>query len=239
MFWLLDIYFSKNIDLRRSNEFKKELFYFDNSCMRIVFLPRKTSIEKAKKYSLIPNTWEVLVYEWPFNLFSCVPFDMPKAQEILARDVENFYLKNKYKFNKKVKVLWISQWIYPAFYIANNIISSDKFIAVTPASRWEDAIFNSKAVFKVKNEALKNWYSYHDYKNCLNKTNPIDNIKNLPDDIEIYYWFWDRYIMSNLSSEIVLEMKKIWKKPKVFKNYIFWHFLTILNFWKKLKSWKI
>lgn len=239
MFWLLDLYFQNDINLERSKKFRKKVFYYDDTCFRIVFLPWKTSMDKAMKYSLIPISWEVLVYEWPLNLVSYIPNEMPEAQKILANDVYNFFSNNKNKFNKKVKILWISQWIYPAFYVANNVIKCDKFIAVTPAWKWEEALWYSKAVKRVCVESNKKWFDFWDYEKILKKSNPINNIKNLPLDIEIYYWRFDRYIRYFLTESFLIELKKNWKTPKVFKNKFLWHFGTIISFWRKLRKWLI
>ena len=239
MFWLLDLYFSRKSNFTRSKSFRKKDFYYDDSCLWIVFLPWKTSIEESNKYKLIPNSWDVIVYEWPYNLASQVPYDMPEAQSILANDILEYYKNNKNRFNKKIKILWISQWIYPAFYIANNIIKADKFIVITPAPYWEDAIWESKAVLWIKKKALEKGYTYELYKEILKEWNPWNNIKNLPDDIEIYYGRFDYFIMPFLTERLIIMLRQIWKEPKVFKNSYLWHFATILKFWKKLSKNKV
>jgi len=236
MFWLLDLYYKNKVNTNRSKKFRREFLKYDESCLWIVFLPWKTSIERAEKFNLIPKEWIVIVYEWPYNLVSYIPHEMPEAQKIISNDLNSFLDKNKNILPKIKKILWISQWIYPAFYVANNIVKVDKFIVCTPAWKWEEALWYSKVTTKILEKAEEEWYSFNDYKKILKEWNPWNNIKNLPEDIEVHYWVFDRYIVKKLPENFIKDIEKTWKKPKVFKYRFTGHYWTIYLLWRYIKK---
>lgn len=236
MFWIADIYFKNKINVKRSKKFKRKIIKYDDSCLWLVFLPWKTSIELSEKFNLIPKQWTVIIYEWPDNLVSYVPQEMPEAQKILADDLSKYLKENKDNIPSKKYILWISQWIYPSFYISNKVVKCDKLIACTPAGKWEEALWESIALKWLVNESKANWYSFDDYKRLLKEWNPDNNIINLPEDIEIHYWLFDKYIMNKLTIKLISDIEKIWRKPKIFKYRFTGHYLTIFLFWRYIRK---
>ncbi len=225
-FWLIDLLYSKFPKKKVYNEKLKRYEIWDlNWDIWVCFLPWRVTFENAKKKNLLPKNWRWIVYELPDNLVNPDPNISLKIQENIINDLKSLDFK---KFN----VLCYSLWTYLWFYVANNF-DVNKIVAVVPGSKLWACVYEGVATKKISYKSVKLWYkTYYDYDKIIWKTNPICNLDNLPNDIEIHLSTHDFYIPTYYWNELIQGIKNKQKNLKVFLYKWKGHILTLLDFWK-------
>ncbi len=187
----------------------------------LCFLPWRVSFKEAEKIGLIPKRGRVLVYEIPDNLINPNPFMAKNLLKKVFKDITSLNLKN---FN----VLAYSAGAYFGFFVANHL-KAKKMVAVAPGSELGN-FYDSIATSKIKQKAIQLGYkNSSEYNNCLKETNPIANLKNLPDDIEIHLPSHDFYIPTKFGEELIYQLQKH-KNPKIVRYKNKGHILTLIKF---------
>jgi hypothetical protein len=189
----------------------------------VCFLPWRTNISIVKKYNLLPKNSPYIAFQGPISL---VDPDPNVSREGLFRLVEEVKKLNLKKFG----VLGLSAGNYPAFYIANHF-QVNKLVAVCPGARVGSSVWDGIATREVKKRSIQKFgMSETQYDEILGETNPIKNVSNLSDDIEIYLGSHDQYVPTYLGEELVCKLQETGKKPIVHRYKGKGHFLSLLNY---------
>jgi hypothetical protein len=222
------IYSRKDENIREkeigNKEYKRIEIRNESMPVWVCFLPWRVTFEEATKLGLVPKIGRVIVYEGPIGLANPNP---TVAAELLGKIVEDLKSLNLNNFN----ILSLSIGSYPGFYIANHF-NVNKLVAVTPGSKLGASIYKGIATQKIKKQAIALGFSNGEYYDSLiTGTNPIENLDNLPDDIEIHLATHDFYIPTMYGEELVSELHNK-KSSKIIRYEGKGHILTMIQFGK-------
>jgi len=235
-FGIVDILYSKLSSSKKDNligdpNFKRTI-HNDNGDSKepwVCFLPWRIRTEEAAKLGLIPKKHKAIVYEGPIGIANPNPQIARDLQQEIVKDIHNLNLGT---FN----VLTYSVGTYPGFYVANHFPTS-KLVSVVPGARLGACIWDGIATQKVRELAIQN-YDIQDarqYDTILKGTNPIENIANLPENIEVHLASHDKYIRTPHGEELVKEMINQGKNPQVKRYSGKGHVLSLDHFGKHNK----
>jgi len=195
----------------------------------ICFLPWRTTINEAKKLGLIPKTTKTIVYQGPVGIVNKNPHQTKQLLKQIEIDIKFEIKSNKLK---EFNILCYSIGTYMGFHIANKF-SAKKLIAVVPGSKVGETIWDGIATQKIKNQSIKEGFlTPQIYDKILNPTNPIENISNLPENIEIYIGTHDKFIKPKHSQDLINAIEKI-RTPKIIKYQSRGHVLSLAKFGKE------
>lgn len=198
----------------------------DSDLTWVCFLPRRTTLEIAQKYHLLPEEGNILAYEVPLNLIAGNPNDTRDAFFSLVKDFEDVH-GNELK-GRKISFLGISVGSMPALFLANRY-KTEKVRVVCSTAKLGEGIFSAFAARKIKRDAVGLGFDAEAYDDILDEINPVENIENLPEDIKIVISRFDKYIPYKGGVELAKEIRKIKKNVKVYKFFTIGHFLTMLR----------
>ncbi|MDA3839600.1 MAG: hypothetical protein PF572_00790 [Patescibacteria group bacterium] len=217
---------SKKDHLIGDTNFTRTIFNDDSSETFVCFLPWRVGISEAQKLGLIPKTARTILYEGPIGFANSNPEIARKLQSDIVEDIRE---QNLGRFS----VLSYSIGTYPGFYIANNF-PTDKLIAVVPGAKLGACIWDGIATQKVKSLASKDHgiMCHSEYDSVLYGTNPIENISNLPSNIEIHLATNDNYIKTHHGEALIEGLIAQGKNPKIIKYNGKGHILTLAEFGK-------
>lgn len=224
-YWFIDYIFSK---FPKKKIYNKSFHRYETQSwisqeVWVCFLPWRVSIKKARLLNLIPKNWKVIIYELSDDLVSSNPNLSIKIHSDIINDLNYLNLTN---FN----VLSISLGNYLWFFVSNNLKVS-KFVSVLPWAELWESIYNWIATQLIKDDAIMNWYcKSYDYDIIIWHRNPIYNISNLPETIEIHISDYDLYIPTKYWERILNELENNNKKFKLIKYNWKWHILSLINF---------
>jgi len=188
----------------------------------VCFLPWGMKFDLAKKIGLIPKRGRCFVYEGPIGIPSPNPQDSKDLLLELSENVSSLGLNN---FN----IMGLSVGTYAGFFMANNF-DVNKLVAVVPSSKLGAALWEGIATQEIRRRASKfGLENSLDYDEIISGTNSIENISNLPDDIEIHVATHDRYIPTKYGEELISEVQKQ-RNPKIQRYNGKGHVLTLLQF---------
>ncbi|MFA6353483.1 MAG: hypothetical protein WCW93_00955 [Candidatus Paceibacterota bacterium] len=225
---LLDkIYAKKNSGSREKEIGDENYFRTDirngDSPTWVCFLPWRVNFKQALQLGLIPKNGRVITYEGPIGVANPDP---SVAIVLLKRLVDDLKTLNLNNFN----VLSLSIGAYPSFYIANHF-NVDKLVAVTPGSKLGACIYKGMASQCIKKRAVSlGFENGEQYDSLLADTNPIENLDNLPENIEIHLATHDFYIPTIYGEELIAELMKKKIKTKVVRHNGKGHVLTMIQF---------
>ena len=179
-----------------------EVFNKELSNTLVCFLPWRVKINETKKLGLIPKNHRVIVYESSNALASPNPKVSKKLQKKIFNDVKK---RNLEPFG----VLTYSIGTYPGFFVANNF-KTTKLISVVPGDKLGACIWDGIATQKVRLVSEKKYKikSHMIYDKILKGTNAIENISNLPNEIEIHIASYDNYIKTYHGEKLIKNLKK-------------------------------
>lgn len=209
-----------------SDKFFKYFLDRKNDLTWICFLPRRTTLDIAQKYSLLPKNGNIIAYEVPLDLIASDPNMTRKAFFSLIKDFQDEY-KNKL-LGKDIAFLGISVGSIPAVFLANRY-KNKKIRIICSISKLGEGIFHSFAARKIKKDAIKNGFDEVAYDKILNEINLIENTLNLPDDVKIVISRFDNYIPYDGGVELIKKVKETKKNAKIYKFLMVGHFLTMLR----------
>lgn len=210
---------------KNADEFLKYKINRKSDITWFCFLPRRTNLDIAKKYNLLPRNGNVIAYEVPLNLIASNPNITKNTFFSLINDFKNEYSK---LVSRKIALLGISIGSIPAFYLANRY-KADKLRIVCTTEKLGDGIFSAFAARKIKKECIKEGFNAKIYDEILDGINPIKNISNLPGDTKIVISKFDNYIPYKGGLNLINEIKKRNKNIKFYKFLISGHFLTMFR----------
>lgn len=227
MFGLLDIVaitLNKNTEKIHNNS-KSSYIEQPGSLTWICFLPWKTSIETAKKYNLLPNEGDLIVYEVADDLLGETPnLTLNSLNQICADFVTLFEQYNL--VGKEIAFLGLSAGTIPAFYLANRY-HCKKLVAACPTSKLGEGIFSTYAARDIKKKAIKNGFTAQSYDEFIKDINIGNNLSNLPDDITLYLGRFDRFVPFSGGSLLATKIKECKNNVKVKKFNFFGHILAL------------
>lgn len=241
MFGLLDELCIKKDENRYDNTDDKYLVKIEKSKnsnskdeVWICFLPWHTNIKKAKKFNLLPRNKNLIIVQEP-NILAA--YDPKIAKKLLLElDIKIDHLINSNFKHYKINVLTISIGTYPGTYFANKH-RAKKVILLVPGDKLGKCIYTGDVTVDVKVNAVNHGFNTANwYDEILKGTNPIENIKFLPNNnVEVHLAMSDRYIKTKEGLRLVEKLKKENKISKLHKYYFFGHIETILLFGIKNK----
>ncbi len=229
--YLYNIFSSKETVQIEDTSFKRTI-HNDNGDSKepwVCFLPWRIETQEAEKLGLIPKKHKAIVYEGPIGIANPNPQITRDLQQELVEDIHKLNLGT---FN----VLAYSVGTYPGFYVANNF-PTKKFVSVLPGARIGACLWDGIATQKVRKLAIQdhNIQDAKQYDAVLKGTNLIENIQNLPKDIEVYLASHDKYIRTPHGEELVKEMINQGKNPQVKRYWGKGHALSLAHFGKHNK----
>ena len=235
LFWindygLIDKILAKKNRKRREKEIGDKLYKrieYQTSIYPIwvCFLPWGVKFNEAKNSGLIPKLGKVICYEGPVGIANPDP---NMAKILLQQIINDLNSLNLSEFN----VLALSIGNFLGYYVANHF-SVKKLVSVVPGSKLGACIYDGIASQEIRKRAvLLNINSSEEYDLKLAGTNPIENLNNLPADIEIHIASHDLFIPTIHGEELVQAMIKNGKNPKIFR-YKKGHVLTLAEFGKR------
>lgn len=229
-FGLIDIAYNEFYAFEKSDitdfKFTKTSFNEDSSETWICFLPWKTKIQEAKYLGLIPKKYRTIVYEGPVGLVSPNAQTAKDLQSIIAEDIDKLNLKT---FN----VLAYSVGTFLGSYIAKTF-PIGRLISVVPGEKAGACIWDGIATQEIKEIAIAEYdiKNADQYDAILNGRNPIDNLENLPSDIEIHIASHDNYIRTHHGEKLIQELINANKNPRIYRYENKGHLLTLRDFGK-------
>lgn len=189
----------------------------------VCFLPWRTPFVTAKKYGLLPKHSNFIALEGPATRVDPDPVVAKASLFRLVEEVEKLKLND-------FGVLGLSAGNYPAWYVANHF-NVQKLVSVCPGSCVGSSIWNGIATKEVCRRSVQDHsMSEKTYDSVLAETNPVENVENLPEDIDIYIASHDKFIPTYLGEELVSKLVDRKKKYRITRNIGRGHFLTLLNF---------
>jgi len=190
----------------------------------VCFLPWGVKFDEAKKIGIIPKSGKVICFEGPVGIANPDPNVTKILLQQIINDLDSLNLS---EFN----VLALSIGNYLGYYVANHF-NVKKLVSVVPGSKLGACIYDGIASQEVRKRAvLLNINSSEEYDAKLTGTNPIENLNNLPEDIEIHIATHDFFIPTVHGEELIQAMIKNGKNPKIFR-YKKGHVLTLAEFGK-------
>ncbi|EKD29502.1 MAG: hypothetical protein ACD_78C00383G0006 [uncultured bacterium (gcode 4)] len=226
-FGLVDKFFSKLYNKQREKEignenYKRIELRKNEDETWVCFLPWRVSFKEANKLGFIPKNGRVIVYEGPIGLTNPNPNKAKDLLERLVADLKSLKLPN-------FSVLALSIGTYPGFYVANSF-NVKKLVAVVPGSKLGSCIYGGIATQGVRQRAIL--FGIKDskqYDSLIIGTNPIENLNNLPEDIEIHLANQDFFIPTIYGEELIGKLDELNKKYRIFR-YDKGHVLTLYQF---------
>ena len=215
--FIIKKYLSKRLNTKQSNK----IFW-------VCFVPRRTSLQIIRMFNLVPRKSDILVYRVPDAFLASSPKITEKAFMKLKKDFEKEYDKLNL-VDSKISFLAISVGAMPAFYFANKL-KCEKLVSVCPTDKLGDGIFNALAAEKIRKKVIENGHSAYTYDEYIKKINPASNLKNLPNNVEIYLAKFDKFIPFYGGERLVRNIKKYKKKVVVKKFNFLGHFMAIIMF---------
>jgi hypothetical protein len=189
----------------------------------VCFLPWRTSYLVAKKYNLLPRHTKFVAFEGPVTRVDPDPSVAKESLFRLVEEVEKLHLKN-------FGVLGLSAGNYPAWYVANHF-DAQRLVSVCPGSRLGSSIWNGIATREVCRRSIEqHGMSEEVYDSVLEGTNPIENTKNLPGEIDIHIASHDKFIPTHLGEELISHLATNQKQYRLSRYKGKGHFLTLLKF---------
>jgi len=203
----------------------------------IYFLPKSVNLQTMKKLGLIPGDGDVLIYGIPDSFLASSPNIVMEAFCNLEKDFISQYKKLDL-VNKRIRFLGLSIGTMPAFYFANKM-KCEKVVAVCPTDKLGNGIFSTLAAskLKIKDAVIKNGYDAGKYDEIIRSINPMNNIENLPQNVEIYLARFDNYVPFQGGKRLVDNIKKYNKDIKVKQFNLVGHVMTMIIFGFCNKSW--
>jgi len=198
---------NKNIE---NNQFRRFVLNDDKKGLWVCFLPWNISFESASKLNLIPKKKKVIVYEMPCGIINPVPKLSKKIMLNIVAD-----LKNNIDLEQKFSVMGLSIGIYPAFYVANHF-NVDKLVILAPGAYLGESLWEGVATQEVKRRAVnQGCLTFKEYDKEIRGTNPIENLDDLPKDIEIYISTNDNFIKTKFGEKVINKLNEKEKNPVV------------------------
>ncbi len=197
----------------------------------VYFVPKNMNLQILKTFGFLPNRYSVLIYGLPDSFLSSSPNIVLKVFNKLKRDFTKQYQKLLLA-NNELSFVGISIGNMPTFYFANKL-KCKKLISLCPTDKLGDGIFKALAADKmqIKNKTIEMGYNAIRYDLIIKGLNPIDNIKNLPKNIEIYLAGFDKYLPVYGGQRLVEKIKTHNNKCINVRQFnLLGHVMTIIMF---------
>ncbi|NQV90944.1 prolyl oligopeptidase family serine peptidase [Candidatus Woesearchaeota archaeon] len=206
-------------------EFKKHERILGTQNLWVCFLPWHVNIDIAKSHNLLPEYTDYVAYEIPTGIVNPNPH---VTKIVLNSLIEDFEVN--YSQRNNIHILGMSLGQYPAIFIANQF-DTKKLVVVTPGSKLGACLWDGIATSQVKEHATRLGIGTHqEYDSVLSGTNPIENIRSLPRDLELYIGTNDYYIRKKYGFEFLNALEAQGKNARVRTYQGKGHILTLLSF---------
>jgi hypothetical protein len=225
---LIDVIHSKNNIKKKGREISETSFKridkLENSQEgKVYFLPWRVSFGKARRMGLISKRDNCIAYEVPIGIANPNPYESKRIILDLVEDFSNLSLS-------QIDLIGYSIGVIPATFIANNFpIKSLTMVGI--GTRLGECLWNGVATREIKRKTkalgIKN---PEEYDEVLNGLNPIDNTKNLPENLDLHLPMNDRYIPTKYGKRFVSLLDNKRKRYNLKRYRGCGHILTLLKY---------
>ena len=206
-------YMDENQDIFKSDFGKLKISGNENDTL-ICFLPWRTSFKEAIELDLFSMNRKSIVYKLPTHLVNPNPFAARQLMRKIYIDLAEE--KRKHKLGELI-VLSYSVGNYMGFNVANNFDNVKKFISVVPGTTLGTGLFEGIATQDVRLQSeLLGFKNSTQYDRIIGHTNAQNQIKKLPQDIEIHLATHDLFIPTKYGEDIAKQIQKI-RDPKILR----------------------
>ena len=191
---------------------KRYINYTKDKELWIIFLGWEVKIDRALRLSFAPKRGKVLFYEIQRGFINKDPRKVKKMFLELIKDCKKEIAKNK---GDKIKIISFSAANGYGFYIANNC-KVDKFYSVVTGAKLGQEMWGTSIAEEIVQDAIKMGYkNSNKYDKTLGKILPYYNVKNLPNNTEIWLGLFDSIIPSKFGIQIAKKVKKYNNNVKI------------------------
>ncbi|MBT7611411.1 MAG: hypothetical protein HN576_16745 [Bacteriovoracaceae bacterium] len=213
-------------EVQYAEESKKYTFdttTYPGNSLWICFSGWSMTQEKVKNLSFLPQEGKVVSFSGPLSLIGKTPEETKQALIELKRVINKIISWDR---DRELKFYGFSAGTLPAFYFANNL-NCKKLIAVSPAPRLGDGIYMSPVTHFISKLLREDRIGPKTYNKLVEDFHQEGNMKNLPNDIQIFASGKDFITPAKMTREVVSQLKKKGYSPK-YKEYKFLDHVSLI-----------
>jgi hypothetical protein len=200
-------FLDENTDISKTKFGKLKISGPENDTL-VCFLPWRTSFKEAIDLDMFSMNRNLIIYKMPSDLVNPNPFI---SRQIMRKIYCDLLSENI----EEMIVLSFSVGNFIGFNVANNFPNVKKFISVVPGTTLGTGLYEGIATQDVRLQAeLLGYKSHNQYDRIIGHTNAQNQIKNLPQDIEIHLATHDLFIPTKYGGEITKKIQEI-RDPKI------------------------
>ncbi len=204
-------YMGENQDILKSDFGKLNISGPEDDTL-ICFLPWRTSFKEAIKLEMFSMNRKSIIYKLPSHLVNPNPF---AARQLMRKMYCDALKEQKNNDLGELIVLSYSVGNFVGFNVANNFKNVKKFISVVPGTTLGTGLFEGIATQNIRLQSeLMGYKNHKQYDRIIGHTSSHNQIKNLPQDIEIHLATHDLFIPSKFGEEITKKISEI-REPKI------------------------